>query len=234
MESIAQRVRLIDYSARPSDAATIAAAGYDGAIRYLANDPPRLPNKRLTPEEARTFLDAEMPLVSNWQRSKADWERGEPGGTADAREALDWHTHCGGPIDRPIYFSVDKDATLAEWNTRILPYLNGVGTVLGREWVGVYGGQRSMWWAAEDGFRWRWQTRAWSRYDDRGNWHSDWPTQWVDGCQLRQERIDQDVIGDLGIDINTTWATDFGQWQGGDVNDDAVWQQILLQQLGPQ
>jgi hypothetical protein len=106
--------------------------------------------------------------------------------------------------------------------------------VLGREWIGVYGGQRTMWWAAEDGFGWRWQTRAWSLYDENGNWHSDWPTQWVDGCQLRQERIDQDHINDLGVDVNTTWADDFGQWQaaGGGEEDTATWTAILEQQVG--
>jgi hypothetical protein len=227
-------VQLVDYSARPSSGPEVKGAGYDGAIRYLANDPERLPNKRLTPDEARSFLDLGMPLVSNWQRTKEDWHRGFAGGASDAEEGLRWHYACAGPGFRPIYFSIDSDINLDQWNAQALPYLDGAASVLGREWIGVYGGQRTMWWAAEDGFGWRWQTRAWSLYDEAGNWHSDWPTQWVPGCQLRQERIDQDHINDLGIDVNTTWADDFGQWQaaGGGEDDTAVWAAILAQQVG--
>ncbi len=207
-------MRLIDHAAGRVGADACRAAGYDGAIRYLANSADRgLPNKILIPEEAARYLELGMPLVSNYQRTKADWQAGFDGGVADAKAALAQHVACGGPRNRPIYFSVDGDVDLATWNGQVLPYLNGAASVLGREWVGVYGGQRSMWWAAEDGFRWRWQTRSWSRYDSNGRWNASLPVQWVEGCQIRQERIDEDWINGIGIDVNTTWADDFGHWQ---------------------
>jgi hypothetical protein len=209
-------MRLIDHAAGRVGARAAKDAGYDGAIRYLANSPERgLPNKILTPEEAKEYIDLGMPLVSNWQKGKhetADWRRGYDGGVADARAALGHHQLCGGPPNRPIYFSVDEDVNLSTWNSLVLPYLNGAASVLGKEWVGVYGGQRSMWWAEEDGFRWRWQTKGWSRYDANGNWNIALPVQWVDGVQIRQVRVDEDRINGIGIDVNTTHAEDFGQW----------------------
>ncbi|MBF6326597.1 DUF1906 domain-containing protein [Nocardia cyriacigeorgica] len=210
-------MRLIDHAAGRVGADACRAAGYDGAVRYLANSPDRgLPNKILLPEEAARYLELGMPLVSNWQRGKdatADWRRGFDGGVADALAAQAHHALCGGPDHAPIYFSVDEDVNLATWNSLVLPYLNGAASVIGKHRVGVYGGQRSMWWAAEDGFRWRWQTKGWSRYDLAGRWDPALPVQWVEGVQLRQERVDQDQINGIGIDVNTVWATDFGQWQ---------------------
>ncbi len=240
-------VRLLDYASRPLDAQTVRAAGYDGVVRYLVNSPDRgLPNKRITPAEAASFTAAKMPIVSNWQRGKhdtADWRRGFGGGAEDATNALAWHRKCGGPEKRPIYFSVDEDVSLDTWNTLVLPYLNGAASVLGKDSVGVYGGQRSMWWAADDGFRWRWQTKAWSRYDANGNWNSGLPVQWVEGVNLRQERVDQDTVGGIGVDVNTTWSDDYGQWnhganQGeiemerGDWTGDPTWLADLLRLWG--
>lgn len=210
-------MRLIDHAAGRVGADAARAAGFDGAIRYLANSPDRgLPNKILLPDEAARYLELGMPLVSNWQRGKhatADWRRGFAGGVEDAQAAQAHHAACGGPDHAPIYFSVDEDVNLSTWNSLVLPYLNGAASVIGRHRVGVYGGQRSMWWADEDGFPFRWQTKSWSRYDAQGRWNSSLPVQWVPGCQLRQERVDEDRINGIGIDVNTVWATDFGQWQ---------------------
>lgn len=208
--------RLADHAAGRPGAQALKDAGFQGAIRYMANSPDRgLPNKILTPEEAQGFKDAGMELVSNWQKGKgptADWKRGYQGGVEDARAALDHHFATGGPGYRPIYFSVDEDVDLDTWNNLVLPYLQGAASVLGKEWVGVYGGQRSMWWAEEDGFKWRWQTKAWSRYDEAGKWNASLPVQWEPGVQIRQERVDQDTVAGIGVDVNTTWADDYGQW----------------------
>lgn len=210
--------KLADFAAGRPHPDKLREAGFDGVVRYLANSPDRgLPNKILLPEEAKAYLDRGMEVVSNWQKTKADYQGGFEAGVRDARAALDHHYACGGPGYRPIYFSVDADVNLDVWNGKVLPYLNGAASVLGREWVGVYGGQRSMWWAEEDGFRWRWQTKAWSRYDAQGRWNSSLPVQWVDGVQIRQERVDQDRVDGIGVDINTTWADDYGQWSKASV-----------------
>lgn len=209
-------IRLVDYAAGRPGAAAIKAAGFQGAVRYLVASPDRgLPNKVLTADEVADFKANGLTLVSNWQRGKhatADWRRGFEGGVADAREALTTHFALGGTGYTPIYFSVDEDVNLDTWNSLVLPYLNGCASILGKEWVGVYGGQRSMWWAEEDGFRWRWQTKGWSRYDSQGRWNASLPVQWVDGCQLRQVRVDEDRINGIGVDVNEVHAADFGQW----------------------
>ncbi|WIC88896.1 endolysin [Rhodococcus phage Shagrat] len=210
--------KLADFAAGRPNPDALKANGFDGVVRYLANSPDRgLPNKILLPEEAKAYRDRGMEVVSNWQKTKADYQGGFDAGVRDARAALDQHYACGGPGYRPIYFSVDADVNLDVWNSKVLPYLNGAASVLGKEWVGVYGGQRSMWWAEEDGFRWRWQTKGWSRYDAQGRWNASLPVQWVDGVQLRQERVDQDTVDGIGVDVNTTWADDYGQWSKASV-----------------
>ena len=241
--------RLVDHAAGRPGAQAVRDAGFDGAVRYLANSPDRgLPNKILTPEEAREYLDRKMFLVSNWQKGKnasADWRRGERGGIEDASAALAHHIKCGGPTFAPIYFSIDEDVTAKVWNDLCAPYLRGVHQVIGKPWTGVYGGLRSMWYALEDdlvgrnaaGRPWLWQTRAWSSYDpNTGKWNNQ--VYWHPEAVLRQERIDQDRVAGIGIDINTTWADDFGQWNIDRTpklskNDEQLLGLVLEQMMGP-
>jgi len=236
--------KLADHAgARPGAKAT-KEAGFDGAIRYLANSPDRgLPNKILLPEEAREYLDLGMFLVSNWQKGKnatADWKRGFEGGREDAKQALNWHYHCGGPPNCPIYFSIDDDVNLNQWNSLCAPYLKGCAEILGKQWVGVYGGLRPMGWAIEDdlvghngqGKRWLWQTKAWSMVNGVRTWHPQ--------TVLRQELVvppDYAEIRGIPVDVNFTYADDFGQWMdrnapaGGD-EDSEEWKFIRGQFMG--
>lgn len=207
-------MRLIDHAAARVGAEACRAAGYDGAVRYLCDSPDRgLVNKSLTPDEAKGYIDRGMPLVSNWQKGKnetADWRRGFDGGLADAKAALAQHFACGGPGFCPIFFSIDEDVSLQQWNDVASNYLRGAGSVLDKRWVGIYGGSKQCAWAIEDdlighsttpGKRWAWQTRAWSNGARE------------DTAVLFQGRIDQDQINGIGIDVNDVTATDFGQWQ---------------------
>lgn len=209
---------LVDYSGGYPGATAVKNAGYQGAIRYLCNSPDRgLNNKKLNKAEADDYKSKGLFLVSNWQKGKgatADFKVGDPFKTGQqmGKEALSEHFACGGSGYTPIYFSVDEDVNLDTWNSRVLPWLNGIASVIGKEWTGVYGGQRSMWWAAEDGFRWRWQTKGWSRYDGNGNWNNSLPVQWVDGVNIRQFEVDSGNIAGIGIDKNQTMTNDFGQW----------------------
>lgn len=209
---------LVDYSGGYPGAAQIKAAGFDGACRYLCNSPDRgLTKKRITREEAEDYKKHGLTIVSNWQKGKgatADFKVGDPKTTGRqmGKEALDYHFSVGGSGFTPIYFSVDEDVNLTTWNSRVLPWLNGIAEIIGKEWVGVYGGQRSMWWADDDGFRWRWQTLAWSRYDSNGNWNNNLPVQWVDGVNIQQFEVDKAKINGIGIDRNRTMTVDYGQW----------------------
>lgn len=212
-------VELVDYAGGYPGAAAVKKAGFAGAIRYLCNSPARgLVNKKLTKDEANDYKANGLILVSNWQLGKketADYRVGDAFATgADmGRKALSEHFALGGSGYTPIYFSVDEDVDLDTWNSRVLPWLNGIASIIGKEWVGVYGGQRSMWWAEEDGFKWRWQTLAWSRYDENtGAWNNALPVQWVDGVNIQQYEIDKSNINGIGIDKNRTMTADFGQW----------------------
>lgn len=237
--------KLSDHAgARPGARAT-KDAGYDGSIRYLANSPERgLPNKIILPEEAREYMELGLFLVSNWQHGKndtADWKRGYDGGKWDAAQALEWHFKCGGTPFTPIYFSIDDDVNINQWNSLCAPYLQGAASVLDKQWVGVYGGLNTMEWAVEDdlvghngqGQRWLWQTKAWSMRNGTRTWH---PL-----TVLRQELVvppDYAEINGIKVDVNYTYAEDFGQWRNrdpqatGDNEDSAEWQLILGQMLG--
>lgn len=216
-------MKLTDHAGGRPGAKATRAAGYDGSVRYLANSPERgLPNKILLPEEAAEYKAEGLQLVSNWQKGKndtADWKRGYNGGVQDAKDALAWHFHCGGPGFCPIYFSIDEDLSgsqgLAKWNNLAAPYLKGCAEVLGKEWVGVYGGLSTMYYAEEDdlvgnnglGKKWLWQTKAWSMVNGVRTWH---PL-----TVLRQELVvppDSVAVAGIPVDVNITYSEDFGQW----------------------
>lgn len=237
-------MKLTDHAGGRPGAKATKEAGYDGSIRYLANSPERgLPNKILLPQEADDYKAHGLELVSNWQKGKgptADFKRGFNGGMEDAQNALDWHFHCGGPGFTPIFFSIDEDVNLETWNSLCAPYLKGCAEALGgSRWVGVYGGLRPMYWAEEDnlvgdngqGKLWLWQTKAWSTVGGVLTWHPK--------TVLRQELVvppDYASVAGIPVDVNTTWADDFGQWSlnrspSGTVQD---WENIALDQMmGP-
>lgn len=213
---------LIDFSAGVPDAAAVRAAGHAGAVRYVS--PPReawMVGKPVTRVQADAYRAAGLTLVSNWQKGKAgtaDWRRGRDGGVADAREADRIHRDAGGPSSAPIFFSIDDDIMLAEWNRLAAEYLRGAASVIGRQRVGVYGHSRACAWAVEDdlvghsttvGRRWLWQTRAWSGsvIDQR--------------AVIYQRVIDTAAspgpkVGGVTVDVNDILADDYGQWDRHD------------------
>jgi hypothetical protein len=238
--------KLSDHAGGRPGAAATKKAGYQGSVRYLANSPERgLPNKILTPAEAKEYIDLGLFLVSNWQKGKhdtADWKRGFEGGKTDAQLASFHHLACGGDVSAPIFFSIDEDIYPSQWESQAKPYLLGAGTVIGQNRVGVYGGLDTMEWADRDqvaglngqGQKWLWQTRAWSRRDGKLTWH---PT-----TVLRQELVcppDNASIAGITVDVNYTYAEDFGQWfypRGGasSTQDDRDMEFLYEQAMGRQ
>src|SRR5260221_13047244 len=65
--------------------------------------------KVLTPGEAAALSKAGIALVSNWEWYANRAVAGYDAGAWDAEKAAIIHAECGGPSDRPIYFSVDID-----------------------------------------------------------------------------------------------------------------------------
>jgi hypothetical protein len=195
----------VDYSwDRPSPAA-LWAAGYRFVVRYLSNN---TTGKNLTLAEAEQLHAAGLATVSNWEDGAEAARNGFGQGASDARTAAAQHVACGGPPNRPIYFSVDYDVPDAAPGSNdpaaklgaVAAYYRGVASVIGLARTGAYGGYWTISRLFDAGLiRWGWQTFAWSggRWDGRAH--------------LRQTAIDVVVAG-AACDIDESGVADFGQW----------------------
>ncbi|MEU7766436.1 glycoside hydrolase domain-containing protein [Nocardia sp. NPDC049190] len=200
---------LIDFSAALIDPQAIKDAGYAGVIGYFSDSRPgtNFGAKPLTREYCDRLRAIGLEVVSNYQYGKgdtADWKGGFDAGVQHARIALGYHLAAGGPRLRPLYAPVDANPSLAEWNSLIAPFLRGWASVVGLEWTGVYANARCIDWALEDGVAtWFWQH----------NWSGDTS---INGdhpsAHLHQIRIDRDVVGGVGVDVDKILAADYGQW----------------------
>ncbi|AJE32499.1 hypothetical protein B842_03230 [Corynebacterium humireducens NBRC 106098 = DSM 45392] len=113
-----------------------------------------------------------VDVAAVWQFGKdrhPDVLRGKVGGELDAR-AADEHLRSIGMDGWPVFFAVDFDITLAQWNLVASEYFRAACRVLGRDRVGIYGHSRVCDWAREDAViadlggskHLMWQTRSWS------------------------------------------------------------------------
>lgn len=218
-------VRLgLDYAGGRPGGAAIRAAGYDFVVRYLSDGGTSLPGKLLTPAEANDLRAHDISIVANWETTADRMLDGYSAGLLDAELALARVLVCGGRVDRPIYFSADFDATLAQ-QVPIDEYLRGAAAVLGVANVGIYGGYWPVHRALDNGTAvWSWQTDAWSggNVETRRNLH-----QFVGTVR----------VGGVDCDENEALTEDFGQWdyEGDDVTpeQDAVLRDIQVQLRGP-
>lgn len=166
-------LQLLDYSAGVPRASEIKKAGYAGAIRYIS--PARaswMKGKPTTKAEVKALKKEDLRVFFVWQYGKesdADVMRGRQGGILDARNAQKKLDELG-ESKAPVFFAVDFDITLEQWNQYAAAYFRAVGSVLGRDRVGIYGHSRVLAWAVEDqvigaayGRFLAWQTEAWSR-----------------------------------------------------------------------
>ncbi|MGZ6647626.1 MAG: glycoside hydrolase domain-containing protein [Solirubrobacteraceae bacterium] len=87
--------------------------------------------------------------------------KGHARGREDAQFALAQATSLGMPAGRPIYFGVDFDASPNPAATD--SYFDGLAEILGHEGCGPYGGIAVVSRQLNRGFKWAWQTYAWSR-----------------------------------------------------------------------
>ncbi|WP_239124423.1 glycoside hydrolase domain-containing protein [Rhizocola hellebori] len=186
----------LDYSwSRPSPSA-IVAAGYTFVSRYLSRDNT---GKNLTKAEADSLIAAGIDVVCNWEFDLDAPLRGYAEGATNAQEAQQQALACGMPPGRPIYFSVDFDATASQQPV-IDAYFDGVASVIGRSRTGAYGGYYLIKRLFDNGkINWGWQTYAWSS----GLWDSR--------AQVRQV-LNGIFVGGQECDKNEAWAADFGQW----------------------
>lgn len=165
---------VLDYSAKPIPARLIRDAGHLGAVRYIS--PPRekwMQGKPATEQETADFKANALDTAFVWQYggvANPDCMRGAEGGRADA-EAADKQLKAVKRTGYPVFFAVDFDITLDQWNQTAVNYFKAACEVLGRERVGIYGHSRVCDWAREDGVigtagdgkYLMWQTISWSR-----------------------------------------------------------------------
>jgi Domain of unknown function (DUF1906) len=187
----------VDYSwARPSPA-DLHAQGYTFAARYLSYD---TTGKNLTAGEATALINAGLSVVSNWEAGADDALGGYNVGVQHAQKAQSEAVAAGMPAGRPIYFSVDFDASTGQQAT-LNAYMDGVASVIGRSRTGAYGGYYVIKRLFDAGkITWGWQTYAWSG------------GQWDPRAQLRQ--IQNGIAGGQ-LDKDQAIAADFGQWGAG-------------------
>jgi hypothetical protein len=218
----AANMRLIDFAERRIPPDQIKSAGYDGVVNYVSESRPgaNFEAKPITREYADALRAAGLHIVSNFQYGKPGWSapsdftRGHDGGVADAQTALRLHTAAGGGNSAPIFFSVDDNIDLNTWNSVAVEWLRGINSVLGVERTGIYGHSNACGWAIKDGvighsttagFRWAWQTKAWSNGEREP------------AAVLYQEVVNTPsnpgpLLGGINVDVDEVLAPDFGQW----------------------
>jgi hypothetical protein len=218
-EASAANMQLLDFAERLVPPDLIKSAGYDGALVYVSELRPGadFDFKPVTREYADGLRAQGLHVVScyqygkpGWPASPSDFTRGFDGGVADAQTALRLHGAAGGPDSAPIFFSVDEGIDLSTWDSLAVAWFRGINSVLGVARTGVY----VCGWAIRDGvigsstsagYRWAWQTRAWS-----------------DGKRAPAAVLYQYVIvtaadpgvllGGTHVDVDEVLAADFGQW----------------------
>jgi glycoside hydrolase-like protein len=171
--------------------------GYFSGYKIEHVDVPQ--GKVLTPGEAAALSKAGIALVSNWEWSANRAVQGHAEGVWDAQTADKIHRACGGPADRPIYFSIDVDVA----ESQVLAYFQGVASVLGLARTGAYGSYRVIKALFDvNAIAWGWQTYAWSYGAREGRAH------------LYQYENSVSLAGH-GVDYNHSLKADFGQWFSG-------------------
>ena len=215
---------IIDFSSAFPSAQAIKSAGHSGAILYIS--PPRagwMGAKPATRKIVQEYQDAGLELAFVWQfgagsRATSDVMRGARGGELDARSA-DEQLKAIGCEGWPVYFSVDFDISLADWNNTARDYFIAAGKVLGRDRVGIYGHSRVVHWAGPEnkvvaevapGRFLGWITRSW------GSTLPDGSGRGASYSTLYQRVVDTKsnpgpVVGGVVVDVNDIRHEYWGQ-----------------------
>ena len=209
----------IDFSAGLPTAGAIKKAGHSGVFLYCS--PPReawmrgkQPSKGYVATLHANGIGTSFVYQyrSGGSLAAGDAGRGFAGGVSDALEARNYLKKIG--LDGyPVFFAVDWDITLGEWNSRVVEYFKGAASVLGKQRVGIYGHSKVIHWAMQDkvvaevapGRVLGWQTRSWS-FDEHRR-----PVK-AKGYAVAYQGI-HNITGPEGIkiDVNELWHDNWGQ-----------------------
>lgn len=192
----------VDYSYDHPTVAQLKAAGKQFACRYLTGTTdPATPttSKNLTPAEAKALRAGGIDIVSNVETSAGFLLDGYSATAKVAERCWRQHKWCGGPDNRPLYFSLDIDATLDQYKVA-LQGLKGAGSAIGWGNVGLYGGLFPIEWAHGDGVKWLWQSLGWA-YGGGTSKHA-----------LIRQYDNGVTLGSGTVDLDRAFVADFGQW----------------------
>lgn len=173
---------VIDFSSGPPSAASIKAAGHTGVVLYISDARESWMTGK---NPSRAYLDdlehhgIKYGFVYQFRKggsmASGDAGRGFEGGKADADLTLRRlnDLRCS---EHPVFFAVDWDVSLHEWNSGVASYFRGAASKLGKERVGIYGHSRVVHWAMEDdlvaqvapGRVLGWITRSWGSTHPNG------------------------------------------------------------------
>jgi len=192
---------IVDYAWSKPGGAALVAAGVTGVMRYLSHDS----SKTLQRSEADDLASHGIAMGVVFEDMANRAGDGYQAGMNDAVVAgymltgqRSGYTDLAMPAGRPIYFACDYDANWVE----VAPYFAGAAHQIGQDRVGIYAGLKIIEAAANAGYKWLWQTGAWSG------------GQWSPKAVLRQE-IQSRTIGGVDCDVNDHQAEDWGQWTPG-------------------
>lgn len=191
----------VDYAyARPSPQC-LYSSGKRFVVRYLSYD---TNSKNLTRTEAEAISTGGLSLVCNWEAEANGALGGYAEGLRAGQTAKRLASDCGQPDARPIYFSVDFDASTGDLQ-KSMEYFGGVIDAIGFSRCGVYGGYNTIdYFVKQRSAQWFWQTYAWSA----GRLHKS--------ANLYQYHNGQTVCGG-SVDLDRAITSDYGQWKvGGD------------------
>lgn len=169
--------------------AQIEAVGAHFVARYLSTDA----KKNIRAAEVTAYKAAGLGTVVVWETTTGRATAGRAAGVADAQAAEAQRKAVGLPPDMVVHFAVDEDTTWAS----VSPYMAGAASVIGKARVGVYGGYQVIEGAAAAGYRYLWQTVAWSG----GHWSSHATIRQPGGTTLSG-----------GADWDTAMTPDYGQY----------------------
>lgn len=169
--------------------AQIKATGATWVARYFSNDD----SKDLHAAEVHAYPAAGIDIVVVFETTTGRARAGRAAGAADARNADAQRKAAGLPDDMVLHFAVDEDTSWAS----VAPYFDGVASYLGQTRTGVYGGLDVINGAYAAGYRYLWQTVAWSE----GRWSPHATIRQTGGTTLGGS-----------ADWDTAMTTDFGQY----------------------
>ena len=149
---------VIDFSSRPPDVGEIKNSGlYEGVMIYCSPGRETWMKGKQPPKTYINELKANgLKFAFVWQFkggtngfAGSDVVGGYQAGEANARDAQKYLDSIG-CSDHPIYFAVDFNITLKQWNDTVVNYFRGASSVLGKQRVGIYGHSRVVAWASQD------------------------------------------------------------------------------------